>query len=158
MTRLIECPTNFLPRLGSWRVIFCESRPPVLYSRNKHNHYCNTHINYPPFFPEPPQYLHTLPNSHNSRSRPRILIPALIPIDTTTISTAPQPNRGTTYKLRLPAIRGCVAQLPPNTILCFPSKKSAVHISPRLPSKKHTDRITRILWICRLLTESFMPS
>jgi hypothetical protein len=32
-----------------------------------------------------------------------------------------------THKLRLPAIRGCVAHDPPSTTLCFPSKKSAVY-------------------------------
>jgi hypothetical protein len=31
-----------------------------------------------------------------------------------------------TYKDFLPAIRGCVAQDPPRTMLCFSSKKSAI--------------------------------
>ena len=31
-----------------------------------------------------------------------------------------------TYKVFLPAIRGCVAHEPPSAMLCLPSKKSAV--------------------------------
>lgn len=73
------------------------------------------------------------------------------------LAHVPQPNRATTYKLRLPAIRGCVAQLPPNTTLCFPSKKSAVCISSSV-LKKNTDSLTRILRICWLLAESFMAN
>ena len=40
--------------------------------------------------------------------------------------------KGKPYKLRLPAMRECVAQLPPSTILCFVSKKSAVRNEIRL--------------------------
>ena len=66
--------------------------------------------------------------ANESGPTPRIRIVALVPIDTIICKLLePALMDGTvTYKDLRPAIRGWVAQDPPRTILCLPSKKSAV--------------------------------
>ena len=56
---------------------------------------------------------------------PNKRVVALVPVHTDCISGRCGTRSMDTYKLLLPAIRGCVAQEPPSTMLCFPSKKSA---------------------------------
>jgi len=69
--------------------------------------------------------------SNQSRPYPSVRIVALIPIDADRLcyqlNRHPRPGDGTYNDLR-PAIRGMVAQEPPSTMLCFPSKKSATDI------------------------------
>ena len=68
---------------------------------------------------------------HQSSSSPGIRVITLIPVDTNFGKPLEIRKRraGTVmaYKVFLPAIRGCVAQEPPSTMLCFPSKKSAAY-------------------------------
>jgi len=68
--------------------------------------------------------------TNQSGAYPSVRIVSLVPVDTVCSPLAllirQDPSGKKTYKLFLPAIRGCVAHDPPSTMLCFSSKKSAV--------------------------------
>lgn len=62
--------------------------------------------------------------TNHTSSCPGKRVIALIPVHTTKLAAFKMTVFGT-HKVFRPAIRGCVAQDPPSTILCLPSKKSA---------------------------------
>lgn len=68
--------------------------------------------------------------THYTGTRPRERIVALVPVDAASVSAFSRSSSArsagvSTHKVLRPAMRGCVAQDPPSTTLCFPSKKSA---------------------------------
>lgn len=68
--------------------------------------------------------------AHQSCPYPGIGVVMLVPIHTAQVSDRSGLQAlKETYKVALPATRGCVAQEPPCMILCFPSKKSAAQVS-----------------------------
>lgn len=63
---------------------------------------------------------------HQTCSSPGIGIVVLVPVDTVQLANDRTEYIFETYNVDRPAILGSVAQEPPRTMLCFPSKKSAM--------------------------------
>lgn len=100
--------------------------------------------------------------ANKSGPGPGIRIVALVPVDADAVSTGlgrwyRYGVGDSTYNVLRPAMRGWVAQEPPRTILCFPSKKSAKNPSAWGSSTKFTHNHT---CICRIQfhgLEAFIP-